>query len=103
MYNGSIGVSPTEVNTIMTMPRDRFSVPFFFVRKNWDHGVVKFMIFPYRFDTEENESLLEETRQRDQNLAEFWDGLRHLQIYFQEHHRLPDYEIDNRGYYSIVQ
>jgi len=76
---------------------------FLFVRKNWNNGNIQFVIFPFKFDAEENMELLEETRERNARLADFWEGLRSIYMYLNEYLKLPEYAIDERGYYSLVQ
>lgn len=59
-------------------------------------------IFPFDFSTNENRNLHEEYRERDQNLAEFWDGLKEIYEYFETSRILANYSIDDRtGYYEI--
>lgn len=63
---------------------------------------VRIDIFPFDFSTNENRNLHEEYRERNQNLAEFWDGLKKIYEYFETNGTLPNYDIDDRtGYYRI--
>lgn len=63
---------------------------------------VRIDIFPFDFSTNENRNLHEEYRERNQNLAEFWDGLKKIYEYFETNRTLPNYSIDDRtGYYRI--
>ncbi len=70
--------------------------------RNWvrNRAFGQIHIFPCRFDIEENEHILQYYAYARPELRDFWDGLRPVYRFFEEHRRVPEVGFDpETGYY----
>jgi murein L,D-transpeptidase YafK len=76
---------------------------FFLIRANQKTGLdIPIHIFPFKFQTEEGQRLLQEYQRKNKSYFDFWQGLQEINEDFLLNRRIPKIKVDlESGYYGL--
>ena len=76
---------------------------FFFIRNNQiKNNLIDVHLYPFKFDSPDNEKTISLYKDRNKKIYDFWENLKDIYLYFTQNKKIPKYKIDNTtGYYKI--